>query len=74
LTLNAIIGFHHTRSSLKALELLKRRLAITSKVVRDGKWVIKSAREIVPGDIIQLGLGDSVPADAKVVAGEVSVD
>jgi H+-transporting ATPase len=74
LTLNAIIGFHHTRSSLKALELLKKRLAITSKVMRDGKWVIKYAREIVPGDIIQVGLGDLVPADAKVVAGEVSVD
>ena len=33
-----------------------------------------SAREIVPGDIIQVGLGDLVPADAKIVAGEVSVD
>ena len=74
LTLNAIIGFHHTRSSLKALELLKKRLAIKAKILRNGEWVVKDAREIVPGDIIQVGLGDLVPADAKIVAGEVSVD
>jgi H+-transporting ATPase len=74
LTLNAIIGFHHTRSSLKALELLKKRLAIKAKVLRSGEWVVKVAREIVPGDLIQVGLGDLVPADAKIVAGEVSVD
>ncbi len=74
LTLNAIIGFHHTRSSLKALELLKKRLAIKAKILRNGEWVVKDAREIVPGDIIQVGLGDLIPADGKIVAGEVSVD
>jgi H+-transporting ATPase len=74
LTLNAIIGFHHTRSSLKALELLKKRLAIKAKMFRNGEWVVRDAREIVPGDIIQVGLGDLVPADTKIVAGEVSVD
>jgi len=74
LTLNALIGFHHARSSLKALELLKKRLAIKAKILRNGKWVVKDAREIVPGDLIQVGLGDLVPADSKIVAGEVSVD
>ena len=74
LTLNAIIGSHHTRSSQKALELLKRRLAIKAKILRNGEWVVKDAREIAPGDIIQVGLGDLVPADAKIVAGEASVD
>jgi H+-transporting ATPase len=74
LTTNAIIGFLHTRSSLKALELLKKRLAIKAKVLRNGNWIVKNAREIVPGDIIQVSLGDLVPADGKIVAGEVSVD
>ena len=36
--------------------------------------MIKDAREIVPGDIIGIGSGDLVPADAKIVIGEVSVD
>jgi H+-transporting ATPase len=74
LTTNAVIGFYHTRSSLKALELLKKRLAIKAKILRNGEWVVKDAREIAPGDIIQVSLGDLIPADAKIVAGEVSVD
>jgi H+-transporting ATPase len=75
LTINAVIGFLHTRSSRKALELLKKRLAVKAKVLRNGEWVVKNVGEIVPGDIIAIGLGDLVPADAKIVSdGEVSVD
>jgi len=75
LTINATIGFWHARSSRKALELLKKRLAVKAKVLRDGEWVVKDVRGIVPGDIIAIGLGDLVPADAKIVSDdEVSVD
>jgi H+-transporting ATPase len=74
LTINAVIAFQHTRSSTKALELLKGRLAIKAKVLRNGEWILSDSKQIVPGDIIQVGLGDLVPADAKIVAGEVSVD
>ncbi len=74
LTVNAIIGHMHSRGSQKAVELLKKKLAIKAKVLRDGKWVMKEAKEIVPGDIIVVGLGDIVPADAKILSGELSVD
>ena len=75
LTTNATIGFLHTRGSRKALELLKQRLAVKAKVLRSGEWVLRDARELVPGDIVAIGLGDLVPADAKIVNdGEVSVD
>jgi H+-transporting ATPase len=74
LTINAIIGFHHTRSSLRALETLKKRLAVKAKVLRNGEWVVRDAREIVPGDTVQVALGDLVPADAKIVTGGLSVD
>jgi len=74
LTVNVTIGFLHARSSQKALEFLKKRLAIKARVLRDGKWVIKNASEIVPGDIFVVGLGDLVPADTKIVSGELSVD
>jgi H+-transporting ATPase len=74
LTVNAVIGYIHSRGSQKALELLKKKLAIKAKVLRDGKWVIKEAREIVLGDIIVVRLGDIVPADAKIVSGELSID
>ena len=75
LTINATIGFLHTRGSRRALELLKKRLAVKARVLRDREWVIRDARELVPGDIIAIGLGDLVPADAKIVSdSEVSVD
>ncbi|MEM0053913.1 MAG: plasma-membrane proton-efflux P-type ATPase [Nitrososphaeria archaeon] len=74
LTINVVIGFIHSHRSQKVLEFLKKRLAVKAKVLREGKWVVKDAKEIVPGDIILVGLGDLVPADAKIVSGEVSVD
>ena len=74
ITINAIIGFMHARGSQRALETLKKRLAIKANVLRDGKWLVKDAKEIAPGDIITVGLGDIVPADAKILAGELSVD
>jgi len=74
LTTNVAIGFQHTRSSRKALDLLKKRLAVKARVLRNGEWVTRDAREIAPGDIIGIGSGDLVPADAKIVIGQVSVD
>jgi H+-transporting ATPase len=74
LTVNAVIGHLHSRGSQKAVELLKKKLAIKAKVLRAGKWEVKEAREIVPGDIITVGLGDIVPADTVLISGELSVD
>jgi len=74
LTANVAIGFQHTRSSRRALDLLKKRLAVRARVLREGEWVTRDAREIVPGDIIGIGSGDLVPADAKIVVGQDSVD
>jgi H+-transporting ATPase len=74
LTMNAVIGHLHSRSSQEALELLKKKLAVRAKVLRDGTWLVREAREIVPGDILAVKLGDIVPADAVIVHGELSVD
>lgn len=74
LTMNAIIGHLHARGSQKAVELLKKKLAIQARVLRDGKWATKEAREVVPGDAMAVKLGDIVPADAKIIAGELSID
>ena len=42
---------------------------------RDGKWITPAARELVPGDVIRLRLGDIVPADARLLTGDpVEVD
>ena len=74
LTINTVIGQIQSRGSQKALAALKKRLAINARVLRDGNWSTKEAREIVPGDIISVGLGDIVPADAKIISGDLSID
>lgn len=72
--LNGSVAFYNEHDSKKALQLLKRKLTIKTRILRDGNWVTKDARELMPGDMIIVGLGDVVPADAKIVSGGVSAD
>jgi H+-transporting ATPase len=75
LVANAVVGFWEERQAGNAIAALKKKLAIQAKVKRDGKWITPPARELVPGDVIRLRLGDIVPADARLLAGdEVAVD
>jgi H+-transporting ATPase len=72
---NAGVGFWEEHQAGDAIEALKAKLAIKARVKRDGKWVNPAARELVPGDVIRLRLGDIVPADARLLAGDpVEVD
>ena len=72
---NAVVGFWEERGASNAIAALKAKLAIKARVKRDGKWINPPARELVPGDIIKIRLGDIVPADARLLAGDpVEVD
>ena len=72
---NAVVGFWEERQAGNAIAALKATLAIKAKVKRDGKWTDPAAREVVPGDVIRLRLGDIVPADARLLPGDpVEVD
>lgn len=74
LTVNAVIGFIQSQNSQKAVELLKSKLQIKTKVLRDGSWRSEDSKNIVPGDLLTVKLGDLVPADVYVVSGTASVD
>jgi H+-transporting ATPase len=75
LVANAVVGFWEEREAGNAIAALKAKLAIKARVKRDGKWVNPAARELVPGDVIRLRLGDIVPADARLLDGDqVEVD
>ena len=67
LLLNALVGFWQEHKADNAIELLKQKLALTTLVLRDGSWQELEARELVPGDIIRIRMGDIVPADAKLI-------
>ncbi len=70
LLVNAILDFYQESKALNAINALKKSLASTALVLRDGKWVVVNAREIVPDDIIKIKIGDIVPADAVLVDGD----
>ncbi len=75
LFINAGVGFWQEFKAENAIALLKQRLALKARVKRDGVWKDVEARLLVPGDIVLIGLGNIVPADVKLVAGDyLSVD
>src|SRR5271163_2018731 len=72
---NAVVGFWEEHQAGDAIEALKAKLAINARAKRDGKWTTPKANALVPGDVIRLRLGDIVPADARLLAGDpVEVD
>src|SRR5580658_4744054 len=72
---NAGVGFWEEHQAGNAIAALKATLAIKARVIRDGKWVNPAARELVPGDVIRVRLGDIVPADARLLDGDpIEVD
>jgi H+-transporting ATPase len=75
LVANAVVGFWEEHQAGNAIAALKAKLAIEARAKRDGKWTSPEARELVPGDVIRVRLGDIVPADARLLAGDpIEVD
>ncbi len=70
LLLNAMVGFWQEHKADNAIELLKKKLSPNARVLRDDKWKEVPARELVPGDIVRVRLGDIVPADLKLLDGD----
>jgi len=75
LIFNAFVGFWQEYQAGNAVEALKKKLALKSHVLRDGRWQEVKAKELVPGDVIRLRLGEIIPADTKLFEGDyLSVD
>lgn len=74
LFVNAILGFWEERQAERSLDELKNKLHVRAKVLRDGSWNSIPAKQLVPGDIIRVRSGDFVPADIKIIEGEVNLD
>lgn len=70
LLINAVVGFWQENKAENAIELLKKKLAIKARVLRDDKWQQISARELVPGDIVRVRPGEVIPGDIKLIDGD----
>ncbi len=75
LLMNAGVGFWEEFQAGNAIAALKATLALQARVKRDGAWTTIPARELVPGDLMRLRIGDIIPADARLLEGDpIQVD
>lgn len=65
--LNGLLGFIQEFRAERSLRALKQLSAPSAKVIRNGKSMLVPARELVPGDIVQLESGDRIPADLRML-------
>jgi len=65
---NGVLGFVQEHKAERAVESLKRMMAPKALVLRGGKRMLMQTKELVPGDIVILEEGSSVPADVRVIS------
>jgi H+-transporting ATPase len=70
LIVNAIVGFWEEFQAGNTIAALKAKLALKARVKRDGKWMTVPSRELVPGDVVRLRIGEIIPADTKLLEGD----
>src|SRR6185437_9258839 len=67
---STLLGFFQEYRASTVVEQLKRRLALTCRVMRDGIERSVPVRTVVPGDLIELSAGNLIPADGVVIEAE----
>ena len=65
---SALLGFSQEYRASTALAALKRRLALSAKVLRGGIEMVVPVHEVVPGDVVRLSAGNLVPADGVLLS------
>jgi H+-transporting ATPase len=75
LAMNGLVAFSEEHQAANAIAALKQRIAATARVLRDGTWTELPTREVVPGDVLRIRLGDVIPADTRLLdESEVQLD
>jgi H+-transporting ATPase len=66
---NGFVGYFEEKNAGDAVAALKNSLTPKATVKRDGRWRVMASKDLVPGDVINLKLGDIIPADCKLLEG-----
>ena len=67
LLMNGVVAFVEEHQAAGAIAALKKGLASSARALRDGAWSTVAVRELVPGDVVRVRLGDVMPADLRVL-------
>ncbi|MBU0456244.1 MAG: HAD-IC family P-type ATPase [Pseudomonadota bacterium] len=67
LIVNGVLGFLQEWKAERAIDALRKMLSSQCSVMRDGRIKILDTRELVPGDLVSLEIGDRVPADLRLI-------
>ncbi len=65
IALNIVVGFFQEYNAEKTMDSLRSLASPTANVVRGGQTINIPTAELVPGDLVELKLGDTVPADVR---------
>lgn len=63
--LNVVVGFFQEYSAEKTMDSLRSLSSPTASIVRDGESMVVPSGEIVPGDLVEIKTGDTIPADVR---------
>ncbi|NNN00647.1 MAG: plasma-membrane proton-efflux P-type ATPase [Acidimicrobiaceae bacterium] len=74
LVFNAVLSATQEGRAQVAVDLLRARLDVNARVLRDGQWTLVRASELVVGDVVHVRQGDLVPADLTMSDGLVELD
>ncbi len=74
LVFNASVAFAQEQRAKDALALLRKKLHVNARVLRDAAWHTIPAEQVVPGDVVHVRAGDLVPADLQLFEGDVALD
>lgn len=74
LLFNASLSLLQERKAQNALAVLRKRLPVKARVLRDAQWQRIDAQQLVPGDVIHARMGDLIPADIRLSEGQILLD
>jgi len=74
LVFNSVLSLVQENQANRALSLLRRRLSVQVRVLRDARWQLIPADQLAPGDVTHLRLGDLAPADIRLFDGALASD
>jgi P-type E1-E2 ATPase len=63
--LNVVVGFFQEYSAEKTMDSLRSLSSPTATVVRNGEAIVVPSGEVVPGDLVEVKMGDTIPADLR---------